>query len=430
MLWWMRLSRHVELLIHNIVGLGEKGLSTEALHAEEAKISGFLKSFKAKGQNFPLLPKVKGPVLAVKELAEKLKGRFKDIVILGIGGSALGITSLRDALKGPLWNLDGKPRLFVLDNLDTVGELENMLDLDKTLFIVISKSGTTPETMAQFFYFREKVSKERFVFITDPKEGELRAIGKEYGIPMLTIPAEVGGRFSVLSPVGLFPAALLGIDIEELLAGAEKMATQFGETEWDLNLPFQLATVQYLLEWKQGVGITVLFPYSSRLASFADWYGQLLAESIGKEGKGITPLRGVGVTDQHSQLQLWTEGPNDKLILFLEVEKEKSPLIPKSTREKLAYLGGRSFHELMNSEKKGTEQALTEYGRPTATIRIPSLSARTLGELFMFFECSIAFLGEYYRVNAFDQPGVELGKKLTKKILQADPKGLLSDNVA
>ena len=391
MLWWMRLSRHVELLIHNIVGLGEKGLSTEALHAEEAKISGFLKSFKAKGQNFPLLPKVKGPVLAVKELAEKLKGRFKDIVILGIGGSALGITSLRDALKGPLWNLDGKPRLFVLDNLDTVGELENMLDLDKTLFIVISKSGTTPETMAQFFYFREKVSKERFVFITDPKEGELRAIGKEYGIPMLTIPAEVGGRFSVLSPVGLFPAALLGIDIEELLAGAEKMATQFGETEWDLNLPFQLATVQYLLEWKQGVGITVLFPYSSRLASFADWYGQLLAESIGKEGKGITPLRGVGVTD---------------------------------------YLGGRSFHELMNSEKKGTEQALTEYGRPTATIRIPSLSARTLGELFMFFECSIAFLGEYYRVNAFDQPGVELGKKLTKKILQADPKGLLSDNVA
>src|SRR3989338_2886080 len=112
MLWWMRLSRHVELLIHNIVGLGEKGLSTEALHAEEAKISGFLKSFKAKGQRFPLLPKVKGPVLAVKELAEKLKGRFKDIVILGIGGSALGITSLRDAMKGPLWNLDGKPRLF------------------------------------------------------------------------------------------------------------------------------------------------------------------------------------------------------------------------------------------------------------------------------------------------------------------------------
>ena len=252
MLWWMRLSRHVELLIHNIVGLGEKGLSTEALHAEEAKISGFLKSFKAKGQSFPLLPKVKGPVLAVKELAEKLKGRFKDIVILGIGGSALGITSLRDALKGPLWNLDGKPRLFVLDNLDTVGELENMLDLDKTLFIVISKSGTTPETMAQFFYFREKVSKERFVFITDPKEGELRAIGKEYGIPMLTIPAEVGGRFSVLSPVGLFPAALLGIDIEELLVGAEKMAAQFGETEWEMNLPFQLFARVEAGRWHYG----------------------------------------------------------------------------------------------------------------------------------------------------------------------------------
>ena len=256
-------------------------------------------------------------MLAVKELAEKMKGKFKDIVVLGIGGSALGITAIRDALKGPLWNLHGKPRLFVLDNLDSVTEVEGLLDLDKTLFIVISKSGATPETMAQFFYFREKVSKEQFVFISDPKEGELRAIGKEYGIPMLDIPPEVGGRFSVLSPVGLFPAALLGIDIEELLGGAEEMADTFHEAEWEMNLPFQFAALQYLLEWKHGIPITVLFPYSSKLASLADWYGQLLAESIGKNGKGLTPLRAVVVTVQHSLLQVLTVGSNAKVIVFL-----------------------------------------------------------------------------------------------------------------
>lgn len=407
----------MKLHLKSIIGLGDKGLTVKDLKAEEVKIAGFLEEFQKRGQGFQLIPKIKGPILAVKELAEKLKGKYKDIVILGIGGSALGITCLMDALKGSFWNFAGSPRVFVLDNLDTIPELERTIDLEKTLFIVISKSGTTPETMAQFFYFREKVSKEQFVFITDPQNGELRAIGKEYGIPMLDIPSNVGGRFSVLTPVGLFPAALLGVDIDTLLEGAESMASSFYQTEFDFNLPFQFAAVQYLLEFKHGISMTVLMPYSTRLYSLADWYRQLLAESIGKEGKGLTPLNALGVTDQHSQLQLWAEGPKDKLIAFLELEKEDSPVIPRISRAALSYLGGHSFHELQNLEKLGTEQALSEYGRNNLTISVPEVNEFELGQLFMFMQCSIAFLGEYYRINAFDQPGVELSKKLTKQLL-------------
>jgi glucose-6-phosphate isomerase len=407
----------MKLLLDQLVELGPDGLSWTRMKEEESRIPDFLKSFNARGQGFLALPKVKAQVLAVKSLAEKMKGRFENIVVLGIGGSALGITCVRDALKGPLWNFSGKPRLFVVDNLDTVADVEALVDLDRTLFVVISKSGTTPETMAQYFYFKQKVSKENFVFITDPESGELRRMGRAMSIPMLDIPENVGGRFSVLSPVGLFPAALLGIDIEELLKGAEEMGARFTKTEMELNLPFQFATAQYLLEWERGVHMTVMMPYSTRLYSLADWYRQLLAESIGKEGKGLTPIRALGVTDQHSQLQLYNEGPKDKLICFVEVEKGADLKVPTVEVPDLKYLSGVSFHELMNTELKATQQALTEYKKPTVTITVPEVSAYELGQLFMFFEASIAFLGEYYRINAFDQPGVELGKKLTRQHL-------------
>ena len=236
----------MKLSLEQLVGLGGDGLTMAELEAEGSKIAGFLKGFEKRGQGFPLLPKARGPVLAVKELAEKLRGKFKDIVVLGIGGSALGINCVRDALMGPLWNFHSKTRLFVLDNLDTVGELERVIDADQTLFIVISKSGTTPETMAQYFYFKQKVSKENFVFITDGESGELREIGREYGIPMLSITENVGGRFSVLTPVGLFTAAMMGVDIEELLRGAEGMAILFMKEKWVLNVLFQFAAAQYL----------------------------------------------------------------------------------------------------------------------------------------------------------------------------------------
>ena len=407
----------MKLYLDPIVGLGLDGVSAEDIRGEQHKLADFLDSFETRGQGFPRLPKAKAALLEVKHLAEKMKGKFENIVVLGIGGSSLGITCVRDALLGPYYNFHASPGLFVLDNLDLVEEVEKVIDLDKSLFIVISKSGRTPETMGQYFYFRDKVSKENFVFITDPEGGELRAIGEKNEIPMLDIPQNVGGRFSVLTAVGLFPAALLGIDVEALLDGAGEMASSFYQTDFDLNLPFQLAAAQYLLEWKHGISMTVMMPYSTRLWTLADWYRQLLAESIGKDGKGITPIRALGVTDQHSQLQLYNEGPTDKLFTLIEVENEKSSRIPKVENEAMSYLSGVSFHELMNVEKKATEQALAQYKKPVANIVIPEVNARELGKLFMFFEASIAFLGEFYNIDAFNQPGVELSKNLTKEFL-------------
>ncbi len=412
----------MKLHLDALIELGFHGLPWTRLKEEEAKIPAFLEDFKARDQGFLTLPHAKPMLLLAKQMAEKKRG-YKDVVILGIGGSALGVSCLRDALKGPYWNLmseaqrSGLPRVFVLDNLDTVADVEKLIDLEKTLFVVITKSGTTPETMAQYFYFKEKVSKEHFVFITDPEQGELRRIGEEMDISILDIPQNVGGRFSVLSSVGLFPAALLGIDLEALLKGAEDMAKLFEMKEMELNLPFQFASIQYLLNWERGIPMTVLMPYSSRLHTFAHWYAQLLAESIGKEGRGLTPISALGVTDQHSQLQLYNEGPSDKLFCFLDLEHEESPQIPEVSATSLRYLSGLRFHELLRVEKRGTAQSLSEYKKPNISVSIPELNAYELGQLFMFFECSIAFLGEYYRINAFDQPGVELSKKLTRQLL-------------
>ncbi len=407
----------MKLDLSSIIALGLDGLSYDSLKSHEEKIIPSIKLFNERGQGFTSLPKLKAPVLAVKEMAHNLKGKFKDVVILGIGGSALGINCLRDSLKGPYWNINGSPRVFVLDNLDMVDEVEKIIDLDETLFLVISKSGRTPETMGEFFYFKEKVSAKNFLFITDPTDGVLRKLSKEMRIATLDIPKNVGGRFSVLTAVGLLPAALMGIDIENLLDGADSMLASFQSEEFDLNFPFQIATIQYLLDWRHGISMNVMMPYSTRLQTFADWYSQLLAESIGKDGKGLTPIRALGVTDQHSQIQLYNEGPNDKLIMFIEVEEGSETSMPSIDVPDLSYLSNVSFHRLMNLEKKATEQALSEYKKANLTIKIPRIDEYELGKLFMLFESSIAFLGEYYSIDAFNQPGVELGKTLTKKLL-------------
>lgn len=374
-------------------------IKASRLKDKEVLIKDQLESFFKRNQGFLNLPKVMGNVLAVKDLAEKYMN-FKDVVVIGIGGSSLGVSAIMESILGVHHNNKSGKRLFVLDNLDLTKEVEELLDLDKTLFVIISKSGNTLETIEQFKYFEKKVPKGNFIFITNSKVGFLREYGRKYKIPMLDIPENVGGRFSVLSAVGLFPAALMGVQIEEMLAGAEEMADLFKSEEFDLNPAFQLATVQYILDWEFGISINVLMPYSSRLQFFAKWYSQLLAESIGKNGKGITPVCALGVSDQHSQIQLYNEGPRDKLVIFMEVEKSNSE---GSVDE---------FEKLMKIEKDATEFALTEYKKPNITIKIPKLDERNLGKLFMLFETSIAFLGEYYRINAFDQPGVELAKKI------------------
>lgn len=373
----------------------------------------------------------------VESFANEVEGKYQDIVILGIGGSALGTICLQQSLKHLFENqlANGQPKLHVLDNIDPalIKEIDDVIDYQKTLFIVVTKSGGTPETLSQYFYFRQRCetqnlpAKDHFVFITDPERGLLREIANEEEIKAFEVPQDVGGRFSVLTAVGLVPAKLIGIDIRGLIAGAQRMRDQFLNPNLAENLPLKMAIIQYELAQK-GKVMNVMMPYSQRLIRFADWYRQLLAESIGKAKNdagelvnvGITPINALGATDQHSQSQLYNEGPNDKFFIFIEVAKMAAKLpIPnlKPNHQSVEFLKNVDFEELIKIEKKATENSYVENNRPSITIQIPEVNAESLGELFLLFEGATAFLGELFGIDAFDQPGVELSKILTKKFL-------------
>jgi len=362
-------------------------------------------------------------------------GRFENFVVVGIGGSALGAIALRSALCHPFHNeLPGSERhgarLYVLDNVDPgrCAALLEMLDLRKTLFNVITKSGSTAETASQFLVARAAVEKtvgnswpEHFVFTTDAEKGDLRALARDTGVASLVVPDGVGGRFSVLSAVGLLPAAAVGIDVRGLLAGAAQMDARCGGEDWRQNPALALGSLLWALDTRRGKHVHVLMPYASALADVADWYRQLWAESLGKnrtlDGEsalsGPTPVKALGATDQHSQVQLYTEGPADKVILFVAVENAgKEVTIPDvyPKRSAFGYLGGRGIGELLEAERRGTEVALVAAGRPNATIAMEQICAESVGGLFYLWELATAYAGRLYNVDAFNQPGVEAGK--------------------
>jgi glucose-6-phosphate isomerase len=374
----------------------------------------FLKNIEKRHQDFYKVIDDKKAFEKIEKLAKKLKNNFKYFVVLGIGGSALGTICLKNALK-PI----DHEKLFVIDNIDPdfIKEVENKIDLKKTLFIVVSKSGDTLETLSQFFYFHKKIKdkkldvKKHFIFITDPKKGLLRELSKKEKYETLDVPKNVGGRFSVLTAVSLFPAMLIGIDIKKIITGAQKMRNKFLSKDAKKNLPFLLAKTQYDF-YKKGFKTNVLFPYSNSLSDFSNWTVQLICESTGKKSKGITIIKALGATDQHAQSQLFHEGPNDKLIIFFEIENFKNTLkIPNEIAKSL------TFAKLLNIEKSSTEKSLQKENRPTLTIKLDKISEENLGELFMLFEGSTAFLGEFFEINAFNQPGVEHSKKLTKQAI-------------
>ena len=376
----------------------------------------------------------------VKELADGFGQWFEDVVVLGIGGSGLGAVAVRDALLGPFWNersdddRDHFPRLHVLDNPDpvTLQRLFDRLDLGKVLFNVVSKSGSTAETMAQYLVARARVegavgeshARGHFLFTTDPSKGALRQIADAEGIPTAPVPENVGGRFSVLSPVGLLPAAICGVDVDALAEGAAWMERRCASDGLSSNPAGILATLLHAADTEQGRPIHVLMPYADRLRSVALWFQQLWAESLGKartlDGEarptGPTPVAAVGATDQHSLLQLFMEGPQDKVVLFVSVEDpgtdvtipRRHPGIPA-----LSYLGGHTLGALLAAERRATAEALRREGRPNATFILPRVDARGLGALFMLLEIATVYAGALYGVDPLDQPGVELGKVLT-----------------
>jgi len=381
------------------------------------------------GYDFLNLPDDQNLLRKIKKfVSDQQKHKWDNIVVLGIGGSALGGIALKDALLGTYHYLQKKPHLFFVDNIDPnfVAELLSVIQLEKSLFIVISKSGGTTEPMALYSLIREKLLKKKiknpqkhFVFVTDPKKGLLRPLGKKGNIPMFDIPQKVGGRFSVLSSVGLIPAALAGIDVTALLRGAKKMRELIKKSKSGDNPALILAALQFLLDRKKGKIMTVMMPYSNPLFRVSDWYRQLLSESIGKNSRtGPTPINALGTTDQHSQLQLYNEGPNNKWFIFLHVLKHTDPLkLGDHLPKKLDFLNGKKLSEVIDAAYHGTAESLAKNKRPNITLHIPKINAEIMGALFMLFEFQIALLGLMYKVDAFNQPGVEQSKLITKKIL-------------
>ncbi|MCX7885866.1 MAG: glucose-6-phosphate isomerase [Verrucomicrobiae bacterium] len=413
------------------------GVSGAELKAVASKVEAAWHAVEQIPPGFRKLPYDTKLADEVRAIATEIAERCDDFVVVGIGGSALGNIALQSALNHPFYNMLPRgtrrgPRLHVPDNVDPdrINGLLDVLDLQRTVFNVITKSGGTAETMAEFLVFREalirrlgqKRAVEQILITTDPEKGELREIVRRCGYRSLPIPPDVGGRWSVLSAVGLLSAAVTGIDIHKLLEGAAEMdrACKRSGQLWE-NPALTGATLHYLMDKAKGKNIHVMMPYSHALRDVAEWFRQLWAESLGKRldragrivHNGQTPMSAVGATDQHSVMQLYIEGPFDKVVTFLTVDEFGTNCdIPCAFEEfeSVRYLGGHTLAELLNAEAKATELALTQSGRPNCAIRLPKIEERTVGALLYLLQMQTAYAGELYQVNAFDQPGVELGK--------------------
>lgn len=368
----------------------------------------------------------------VKEYASLVEGRFENILILGIGGSALGAQAVTEALLKPYWNFltpeqrNNFPRIFFLDNIDpdSINGLLEVLDLKQTLVNVITKSGDTAETMSQFMVLKDLMEKalcddyrKNIIATTDKKMGILRQLADQEGYKIFYVPDDIGGRFSVFSSIGLVPFALVGLNIDKIINGIKDIDLELKNTDIRQNIAAQFALIHYLMDTKKGKNITALMPYSSRLKYIPDWYVQLIGESLGKAvnrlgervNVGLTPVKALGATDQHTKLQLFNEGPNDKVITFIRVGEFNTTLeIPNIFEYTgVGYLGGKTINDLMNAEADSTMVSLTDNHRPSLTITIDQIDEYHIAQLLYMLEVQTAIAGELYNINTFDQPGVE-----------------------
>lgn len=417
----------------------ENGLTDAQLNEAltiHAQLPARLEELRASGgADYMNLPYDRALADSIARLAQDKRAQFENFVVVGIGGSSLGNRAVFEALSHPYHNLlpskeRGGPRMFFPDNIDPdlLSGLFEVLDPKETLINVVTKSGSTAETMANFLaflaWFKERLGPdfaEHIIATTDPQKGTLHKIAAEVGFQTFPVPAGVGGRFSVLSAVGLISSAFAGIDIHRLLAGAAQMDKRIKESAPETNPALVTAIVHTFLDRQKGKRSAVFMPYAQSLRATADWFRQLWAESLGKKlsstGKvvnaGQTPIAALGTTDQHSQIQLYVEGPNDKLITFVEVEKFREQVaLPRMYPDEdvLSYLGGRTLNRLMAAELAGTRIALKGACRPNATILLPRISPETLGQLLFMLEVQTSYAGMIYAINPYDQPGVEAGK--------------------
>ncbi|MEN8721963.1 MAG: glucose-6-phosphate isomerase [Alphaproteobacteria bacterium] len=370
------------------------------------------------------LPAERDDLAAIDDLAALITDRADHVVVLGTGGSGLGGKALQ-AIAAP----DHKPQLHFWDNLDPLAMTRAFAVLPKgrTFFVAISKSGSTAETMAQFFAAHDwlgggKAAKQMAV-ITEPGDRLLRRLATQMGLPILDHDPRVGGRFAVLTNVGLLPARLMGLDPVAIREGADAaLVPLLGDDPLDHVAPAIGAALAYTAH-ERGINQSVMMGYADRFEMLSFWYRQLWAESLGKEGRGTTPLNALGPVDQHSQLQLYAEGPADKLYTVLTTDVAGTgPVVPATlaTDPSLAYLSGKTAGDLVDAEQRGTMDSLIAAGRPVRHIHVPQIDERAIGHLFMHFMIETILTAALLGVDPYDQPGVEDSKLRARAYLQGN----------
>jgi glucose-6-phosphate isomerase len=414
--------------------VGQRGLdpgTLDALLTRAAPALDKLKRLRDDG-SLPLLrlPGRKDDIAQLRRILKTFRAaprqKFRDVLILGTGGSSLGGQTLY-----ALADERAQPRLHFLDNIDpaTFEALFAAIDPARTGVIAISKSGGTAETMTQFAicidWLRTKLDPDAVgrhtIAVTEPRDNPLRQLAARLTVPILDHDPGIGGRYSVLSNVGLLPAMLAGLDVVALREGAgETLEAALSAGTPRESAPALGAAISVGLAEQRGIGTTVILPYVDRLAHFGLWFRQLWAESLGKDGKGTTPIRAMGTVDQHSQLQLYLAGPADKMFTIVTSEVAGSgPIVPRdlATDPSLAYLTGKRMGDLLDAEQRATEQSLIRNGRPTRRFHIARLDEKTLGGLLMHFMLETIIAADLFGVNAFDQPAVEEGKVIARQYL-------------
>ncbi len=431
--------------IGNKNGVAEQDINDISEFLRKAQETVFVNPSAEHQAVFDILEKV--DLSAIKKLASEVRQSCENFVVLGIGGSSLGSMAIFEALvdNGYIYmprEKRGGPRFFVEDSIDpeAIGGLLTAIDLKETVFCVVSKSGKTTETMTQFLYFRDLCEQQfgddwvkHFVVLTDDNQNFLHDYAKENNLPMLIIPTQLGGRYSVLSAVGLFPSAVLGLNIENMISGAKSML-KVGKTQnvWE-NAPLLSAAINYI-NYKRGKNITVMIPYSETLNIFDDWFCQLWGESIGRnktadgrilEGNnriGQTPIQVTGPSVQHSQFQLYLEGPDDKTFTFVGIKNFKKDIkLPPKICEVFdkEIPQNKTFGDLLNIERVASERALTMFGKPSETIIIEKADEESLGKIFMFFILKMLFTGAMLGITPFGQPAVEYIKREVARLVDA-----------
>ena len=342
----------------------------------------------------------------------------KAVVVAGIGGSALGAATLAEAL-------DTEVPLYTLDNVDpaTTNDLLDSLPLEDTALVGVSRSGTTAETLANFLVVRDAIDEsggdwtEQTLVITGDS-GPLAEMAEDRELPELSVPEGVPGRYSVLSAVGLAPAAIAGVDIERVVEGGASAEKTLTDSLYECPA-YAYGAAAYALDIR-GATVNAVMPYSEQLECFAEWFAQLWAESLGKDGLGQVPARSLGVTDQHSQLQLYRAGPREVLVTFIDVESRPTCEIPPSEHDRLSYLEDTTLNELMTAEQTATKGSLAAAGRPTVELSMSELTPESLGNLLYTMEAACILAGELYEIDAFTQPAVEWGKRATRALLRGE----------